>query len=153
MPYYRRSSSRGYSAQNQQRIQARRVVGLVLVGDTYAIKDEIKAAGGLWDRDSRGWAMPDVDTYNTFAARLGLPLRGNRAAMDAIAAASVAVATADDLTQTSGNYRQPATKPCGSCKSLIAAECGCTAGDYYTGPALSWDYEECPSCSHAFAVA
>jgi hypothetical protein len=46
----------------RQECQRRRAAGLILVGDTYAVKDTIKALGGIWDKFDKSWLMPDADT-------------------------------------------------------------------------------------------
>jgi len=39
---------------------------VLLVGGTYDRKDEIKAAGGRWDKDAKGWRIGAVEAA-TFA--------------------------------------------------------------------------------------
>lgn len=45
--------------------QRRRDNGLVLTGNTFQIKDQIKTAGGIWDSRQRAWLIPDTDTLHT----------------------------------------------------------------------------------------
>jgi hypothetical protein len=42
-------------------MERRRKDGLVLTGNTYAIREQIKAAGGVWDRYEKAWLMPSRD--------------------------------------------------------------------------------------------
>jgi len=46
----------------------RRDEGLDLAGNTYDIKDKIKARGGIWDSYARAWLMPDAEAFNDMAA-------------------------------------------------------------------------------------
>jgi hypothetical protein len=39
----------------------RRTEGLVLTGNTFPVKDQIKNMGGIWDGDRKAWLMPDAD--------------------------------------------------------------------------------------------
>lgn len=137
MPYYRPRRTRGYSAAQRQEIERRRADGLTLCHrGTYTCKEEIKRAGGLWDSDGYGWAMPDVETYNRFAAQIGADL------------------IADPNTLPAGlDLVQPARKKCGSCESLISLEYGVEVIAYYAGPVTAANYENCPTCDHAFQVS
>jgi len=38
----------------------RRAEGLVLTGNTFPVKDQIKNMGGIWDGDRKAWLMPDA---------------------------------------------------------------------------------------------
>jgi peptide methionine sulfoxide reductase MsrB len=31
----------------------------ILIGNTYNLRNEIKASGGKWDQDSKTWSVPD----------------------------------------------------------------------------------------------
>lgn len=50
--------------------QRRRNEGLVLSGNTYSVKDQIKQAGGIWDRDQKAWLMPDAASLSTMQAAM-----------------------------------------------------------------------------------
>lgn len=43
----------------RKEMDRRRKEGLAVSGNTYAVKDEIKRLGGVWDRYEREWLMPD----------------------------------------------------------------------------------------------
>ena len=46
----------------------RRENGFVLKGKgTYEARDEIKAAGGIWDKMQKAWLMPDQKAMDQFA--------------------------------------------------------------------------------------
>lgn len=47
------------------------VPSLMLVGNTFAIRDEIKKAGGKWDADMKGWRMPDQASFDAMQKLLG----------------------------------------------------------------------------------
>ena len=40
----------------------RRDAGLILFGDTYAIRQQIKDAGGIWDKRLKAWLLPSMDS-------------------------------------------------------------------------------------------
>jgi hypothetical protein len=44
---------------------------LLLVGNTFAIRDEIKKAGGKWDADAKGWRMPNQAAFDRMQSLLG----------------------------------------------------------------------------------
>ncbi len=56
----------------------RRKEGLVLRGNTYAIKDKIKAAGGVWDSWDKSWLLPDRSALEKMTVEMspagGVPL-------------------------------------------------------------------------------
>lgn len=148
---YTRNGQRFLSNRYRAEIERRRSAGLVLVArGTYDLKEQIKSYGGLWDSESRGWAMPDVSTYNRFAAMLGVALIYR----PAIRVAGEIGALSELQRQQRGNtFQQPTADRCGSCKNLIADEFGCTVGEHYSGPAVAGSYEECPRCGHAYHVS
>lgn len=39
----------------------RRSEGLILTGNTFPVKDKIKALGGIWDGQRKAWLMPNAD--------------------------------------------------------------------------------------------
>jgi len=48
----------------------RRDAGLLVTGNTYPIKEEIKSLGGFWDGNNKGWLMPDPKTADRIRAIL-----------------------------------------------------------------------------------
>ena len=48
----------------------RRAAGLILRGNTYPIKDQIKTAGGIWDGVQKAWLMPDAETMTALASKM-----------------------------------------------------------------------------------
>ena len=44
----------------------RREAGLALRGNTYPLKEHIKLAGGIWDKNLKCWLMPDNKTLEDF---------------------------------------------------------------------------------------
>ena len=46
----------------------RREAGFVLKGKgTYDAREDIKGAGGIWDKMQKAWLMPDAEAMNQFA--------------------------------------------------------------------------------------
>ena len=58
--------------------ERRRKAGLVLTGNTYVIKDRIKAAGGIWDGYRKAWLVPDEETLRRLAGMLPAPTTRSR---------------------------------------------------------------------------
>lgn len=59
----------------------------LIAGNTYPVKDQIKALGGRWDRQAQGWHVPSdradearalVDGAGPVAPRQSRPYRSNR---------------------------------------------------------------------------
>lgn len=48
----------------------RRAEGLVLTGKTYEIRDDIRAAGGIWDDRMGAWLLPDAATLSRLTEKL-----------------------------------------------------------------------------------
>lgn len=48
----------------------RRAAGLVLVGNTFPVREHIKAAGGIWDARNRAWLMPTMDSLEAMRGML-----------------------------------------------------------------------------------
>ena len=48
----------------------RRDNDLVLRGNTYPIKEEVKEAGGIWDKHEKAWLMPDQEALDARNARM-----------------------------------------------------------------------------------
>lgn len=48
----------------------RRAAGLILAGNTWPIKQQIKAAGGIWDSRGKFWLLPNVDVLASMRAIL-----------------------------------------------------------------------------------
>lgn len=47
----------------------RREAGFVLKGKgTYDAREDIKGAGGIWDKMQKAWLMPDQDAMDQFAS-------------------------------------------------------------------------------------
>ncbi len=51
-------------------MERRRAEGLVLTGGTYEWKEEIKKAGGVWDRYEKSWLMPSKEHFGWFRDRM-----------------------------------------------------------------------------------
>ena len=51
----------------------RREAGLVLSGNTFPIKEKIKASGGFWDGVRKAWLIPDEETLATLKAAMPAP--------------------------------------------------------------------------------
>lgn len=49
---------------------------IAISGNTYPVKDELKALGGRWDADAKAWMVPDAKAA---AARALVADRGQRA--------------------------------------------------------------------------
>jgi hypothetical protein len=49
----------------------RRDEGLIVSGNTFPIKDEIKRLGGVWDRYEREWLVPDKKTAEALRGLMG----------------------------------------------------------------------------------
>ena len=41
----------------------RRAKGWTVTGNTYWVKDQLKAMGGIWDPMEKAWLMPDQDAF------------------------------------------------------------------------------------------
>lgn len=50
----------------------RRADGLIVKGNTYPIKDQIKTLGGIWDSREKQWLMPDQGAVAECHAAMGL---------------------------------------------------------------------------------
>ena len=50
----------------------RRNENLIVKGNTYPIKDQIKDLGGIWDSRQKQWLMPDQGAVATCNAAMGL---------------------------------------------------------------------------------
>lgn len=74
----------------------RRDQDLILVGNTFAIKDQIKAAGGIWDRDTKAWLVPDEQTLQDMTALLPATSSARRTGASAPATSAPASGTATD---------------------------------------------------------
>ena len=46
----------------------RRDEGLLLKGNTYPVRDDVKDSGGIWDRKEKGWLMPDKESLEAMEA-------------------------------------------------------------------------------------
>ena len=46
----------------------RREEGLILRGNTYPIRQDIKDEGGIWDRKEKGWLMPNQESLTKMDA-------------------------------------------------------------------------------------
>jgi hypothetical protein len=75
---------------------------VLVTGNTFPVKDQIKAMGGRWDGDAKGWKVP----------------------ADKADAAKALVASAPVVPRTGGNGGQSSYRP-SRCK-----ECGCAASRY-----------------------
>lgn len=79
-----------------------------ITGNTYPVKDQLKALGGKWDANSKSWMVPDDKAEQ---ARALLP------------AASPKTTTYKNI---SGNRRNcpDVTKPCYKCGTYCYGDCG-----------------------------
>ena len=75
----------------------RRRDGLVLSGPTYELRDEIKAAGGIWDGRERVWLVPD---------RAAVQLMVMRAHLDWTLVLDDPARTAGLLARAAGAYKR-----------------------------------------------
>jgi hypothetical protein len=57
-------------AEFDAKMRARRSAGFVLRGRTYPIKEEIKQAGGVWDREAKAWLMPDAESMRAMKDKI-----------------------------------------------------------------------------------
>lgn len=57
-------------AKFREEMERRRGAGLILTGKTYDWKEEIKKAGGVWDRYEKSWLMPSKDHLGWFRDRM-----------------------------------------------------------------------------------
>lgn len=46
----------------------RRDEELILRGNTYPVREDIKERGGIWDRKEKGWLMPDQESMDEMDA-------------------------------------------------------------------------------------
>ncbi len=53
-----------------QECARRRSEGLALSGNTYAIKEAIKASGGIWDGRQKAWLMPSQEALEAMKAKM-----------------------------------------------------------------------------------
>lgn len=96
----------------------RRDAGLVISGDTYMVRGQIKADGGIWDARLRAWLLPDMGAWCRVSALVASQAsRGSQgAATVAASAASTqrvipAPAASSRVTQTPQGRRN--ARPCG----------------------------------------
>ena len=54
----------------KEECERRRSEGLIVKGNTYPIKDQIKELGGIWDSRQKQWLMPDQAAVSACAAAL-----------------------------------------------------------------------------------
>ena len=53
---------------------------VLIVGNTYPVKDSIKALGGRWDAIAKGWRVPATEAAQAQALVAGAPRSAPRAA-------------------------------------------------------------------------
>lgn len=88
----------------------RRDLGLSLSGNTYPIRDAIKAAGGIWDSKRESWLLPTREALQELAAMM-----------------EAAPAPRPVPHHRNGRARRPWTSapglPCAACGRTLAASC------------------------------
>ena len=59
--------------------QRRRDNNLMLKGNTYPIKEDVKSAGGIWDKREKGWLMPSQAVLEDMQKLMGGDVQQDKA--------------------------------------------------------------------------
>jgi len=94
----------------------RRDHGLVLSGNTYPIKEKIKAQGGIWDSRLRAWLVPDVTVMNKLDSLMSGSSRSSSrtSSWDASDAAATSVAAGSGASRSTIKTRAGGCAECGA---------------------------------------
>lgn len=84
----------------------------LIVGNTYPVKDALKALGARWDPDKRGWLVPDDQLDK---------------AKSLVASAPKSVRSSSGLSSRGGGWRSGRTRECEEC------------GEYATPGTRCWE--------------
>ncbi len=88
---------------------------IAITGNTYPVKDQIKALGGKWDANSKSWMVPDDKAEQARALVGAAPTK----------AKTYHGARTIDGVQTLGEYRARAnhSQPCRKCDTYCYGDC------------------------------